>query len=157
MKKVRLMSLFVLVILLVTAGTAYAGMNRNYVAHLTGEETNSTGQFVLHFSGDGESLSYRLNVAHIENVIMAHIHVAQAPGESGPPVLWLYPDGPPPEEIPGFFSGVLSAGSATADDLVGPLAGSSLDDLQAAIDEGRAYVNVHTTEFPGGLINGTIK
>lgn len=157
MKKARLMSLFVLLVLLVTAGTAYAGMNRNYVAHLTGDGTNTTGQFVLHFTQDGESLSYRLNVAHIENVIMAHIHVAPAPGESGPPVLWLYPEGPPPVEIPGFFSGVLGAGTATASDLVGPLAGMTLADLQAAIDEGRAYVNVHTTEFPGGLIDGTIK
>lgn len=157
MKKIRLIGFIVLITLLVTAGTAYAGVNRNYVAHLTGEGTNTTGQAVLHFSEDGQSLTYQLNVAHIQNVIMAHIHVAPAPGESGPPVLWLYPSSPPPQEIPGYFSGVLATGTATADDLVGPLLGMTLDDLRTAINEGRAYVNVHTTEFPGGLINGPVK
>jgi hypothetical protein len=157
MKKVRFISLFVLLTLLLTVSTAFAGMNNNYSAHLSGESTNSTGQFMLKFSKDGQSLSYILNVAHLENTIMAHIHVAAAPGASGPPVLWLYPSAPPPMEIGGYFSGVLASGSAGAGDLVGPLMGMSLDALRTAIEEGRAYVNVHTTEFPGGLINGPLK
>jgi len=71
-------------------------------------------------------------------------------------VLWLYPDAPPPQLIEGRFDGVLAEGAATSGDLVGPLAGGSFDDLKMAIDEGRAYVNVHTTQNPGGEIRGTI-
>lgn len=157
MKKVRSIGLLVLLTLLLTFSAAYAGDNNNYVAHLDGTDTNSNGQFVLQFSSDGEWVSFMLNIAHLNNTTMAHIHVSDVPGGSGPPVLWLYPSAPPPVQIPGFFSGVLASGSADAGDLVGPLLGMSLEDLRTAIEEGRAYVNVHTTEFPGGLISGAIK
>jgi hypothetical protein len=92
----------------------------------------------------------------LDDVFMAHIHVAENPGGNGPVVLWLYPDAPPPSLIEGTFNGLLGSRTVTSDDLVGPLAGMSLDDLRAAIEEGRAYVNVHTTAFPGGEIRGTI-
>jgi len=99
-------------------------------------------------------LYYKLIVANIEDVTMAHIHVAPEPGQNGPPVLWLYPSAPPPTLIPGRFSGVLAEGTVTAANLVGPLASMTLEDLVGAIWEGRAYVNVHTTEYPGGEIRG---
>jgi hypothetical protein len=40
---------------------------------------------------------------------------------------------------------------------VGPLAGQSLDALLAAMRDGDTYVNVHTTQFPGGEIRGQIR
>jgi hypothetical protein len=58
--------------------------------------------------------------------------------------------------IPGFFTGLLGKRSVTAADLVGPLQGMTLEDLRTAINEGRAYVNVHTTAFPGGEIRGDL-
>ena len=137
-------------------------MVATFTAHLTGKaevppvETMATGEALFQLSKDGESMSYRLIVANIENVTMAHIHLAPA-GQNGPVVLWLYPAGPPPELIPGFTNGVLSTGVVTADDLVGELAGSSLDDLLEKIENGDAYVNVHTTQFPGGEIRGQIR
>jgi hypothetical protein len=95
-------------------------------------------------------------VANIENVTMAHIHVAAEPGGNGPPVVWLYPEGPPPSLIPGRTQGGLGVGEFSASDLVGPLAGMTLADLRSAFVEGRAYVNVHTGQHPGGEIRGTI-
>jgi hypothetical protein len=40
---------------------------------------------------------------------------------------------------------------------VGPLAGKTIADLLTAIREDRAYVNVHTQQFPAGDIRGRLK
>ncbi len=160
MKKARLISLFLLVVLLATVGTAAA--NDNFVAHLAGRnevpavDTTAQGEAIFHLSEDGTELHYKLIVANIENVLMAHIHMAPL-GENGSVVAWLYPDGPPPQLIPGRFDGVLAEGVITADDLVGPLAGASLNDLIDEIMAGNTYVNVHTEQNPGGEIRGQIR
>jgi hypothetical protein len=86
---------------------------------------------------------------------MAHIHLGPV-GETGPVVVWLYPDGPPPQEIPGRFDGVLAEGTITSENLVGPLAGATLADLIDEIQAGNAYVNVHTVQNPPGEIRGQI-
>lgn len=133
----------------------------NYRTHLTGDEevpaveTQAQGQAIFKLSADGETLHYRLIVANIEDVLMAHIHLAPA-GENGDVVVWLYPDGPPPQLIEGRFQGVLAQGEITTADLVGPLAGQTLDDLIAAFNNGTAYVNVHTVANPGGEVRGQI-
>jgi hypothetical protein len=72
-------------------------------------------------------------------------------------VAFLYPDAPPAQLIPGRSNGVLAEGVITADDLIGPLAGQSLDDLLDQIRAGNVYVNVHTTQFPGGEVRGQIR
>jgi hypothetical protein len=119
-------------------------------------ERNPQGSAVLKLDNHG-NLSYRLNVANIENVIMAHIHVGP-PGDTGPIVVWLYPAEPPfgPTPIPGFVNGTLATGTITADDLVGPLEGGTLDDLLDEIRAGNAYFNVHTVNNPPGEIRGQI-
>ncbi len=75
-------------------------------------------------------MSYRLIVAHLENVLMSHIHVAPA-GENGPVVAWLYPSAPQPALIPGFSNGILQTGVITADDLVGDLSGEIRGQISA--------------------------
>lgn len=133
----------------------------SYRAHLTGAaevpavETRARGQAVLRLSADGTELSYRLIVANIEDVLMAHIHMAP-PDQNGGVVAWLYPAGPPPQLIEGRFSGVLATGTVTADALTGALDGESLDALVDAMNAGNTYVNVHTTANPGGEVRGQI-
>jgi len=100
-------------------------------------------------------IEYKVVVHDVENVTQAHIHVIPPGGVAGPPALWLYPSAPPAQLIPGTTNGVLGKGAATAANFVGPvMTGKTVDDLITAIGEGRAYVNVHTTAFPGGEING---
>ena len=101
-------------------------------------------------------LHYTLIASNIENVLQSHIHLAPA-GVNGPVVVWLYPSSPPAVLIPGRFSGVLAEGTITADDLVGPLAGQPLSSLIDEITAGNAYVNVHTSQYPGGEIRGQIR
>jgi hypothetical protein len=130
-------------------------------ASLSGAEevpTNDSlarGTAVFKLSDDGLSLHYSLSVANLDNLSQAHIHIAPA-GVNGPVVAWLYPSGPPPQLIPGRTSGILATGTITASDLVGPLAGMSFEALLNAIRAGDAYVNVHTSAFPGGEIRGQI-
>jgi hypothetical protein len=135
-----------------------------FVAHLTGAaevadppvETRATGQAVFRLSRDGTELDYRLIVANIQDVMMAHIHLAP-PDANGPVVAWLYPDGPPPQLLAGRSSGVLAVGTIQAADLVGPLEGASLEELTDALRAGNAYVNVHTSAYPAGEIRGQIR
>ncbi|HVE77952.1 MAG TPA: CHRD domain-containing protein [Gemmatimonadaceae bacterium] len=150
----------------------------NYGTHLKGDEevpvreTNAQGQAIFRLSADGQSLYYKLIVANIENVIMAHIHAAPA-GVNGGIVLWLYGNCSAPTTCVAFASGggrvngVLAEGVVTSANLVGALAGTSLSDLVALIESQRAYVNVHTNDgvaptntgpgdFPGGEVRGQL-
>ena len=143
-------------------GPAAVAASGQFIAHLTGAEevpavdTRAQGQANFRLSADGTELSYRLNVANIVDVRMAHIHNGPA-GENAGIVVWLYPDAPPPVLIPGRTGGVLATGVITADDLVGDLAGEDLDALIELMREGGAYVNVHTVANPGGAVRGQIR
>ena len=146
---------------LVTVGVATAGLNGHWNTHATGDNEvppNTSGaqaQANLKLSADGASLSYKLNVANIENVTQAHIHMAPS-GANGAIVAWLYPSAPPAQLIPGRSSGTLGEGTLTAASLVGPLAGRPLSALLDAIASGNAYVNVHTSQFPPGEVRGQV-
>jgi hypothetical protein len=51
---------------------------------------------------------------------------------------------------------VSEGGTVTADNLEGPMAGSQLSDLIDAMNNGQAYVNIHTEQNPDGEIRGQI-
>lgn len=148
------------ILALIPAPAAAAG--HRFVAPMSGGEevppndSRGTGVATFKLSADGTELSYRLIVANIENVTQAHIHLAPA-GANGGVVVWLYPGGPPATLIPGRSDGVLMTGTITAANLVGSLAGATLDDLLTHMRAGGAYVNVHTSLLPGGEIRGQIR
>lgn len=159
MKKIS--SLLVLLAMMILITSVVQAKPLNIRAHLTQElpsvETLGQGQVVFQLDKAGESVSYRLIIANIENVTMAHIHISEVPGGDGPPAIWLYPLAPPASLIPGRFQGTLSSGHFMASDFVGPLAGQPMSALITAIEEGRAYVNVHTSDYSGGEIRGDLK
>ena len=162
MKRLAVLLSVLSLLLISFATTAAQPQNRNFIAPLSGAEevppadTKARGLAQFQLSKDGNELSYKLIVANIENVTMAHIHLAPA-GANGPVVAWLYPDGPPPELIPGRTNGILATGTITDDDLVGLLAGKSIDDLVDELRSESAYVNVHTSQFPPGEVRGQIR
>ena len=97
-------------------------------------------------------------------VVQAHIHLGPA-GQNGPVTAFLF--GPVPAGG-GRVNGEIARGTITASDLIGPLAGMTLDDLLAEMVAGNAYVNVHTNDgvaptntgpgdFPGGEVRGQIR
>lgn len=127
-------------------------------------DTNARGNAIFTLSDDELTLSFKLIVANIDNVVASHIHIGPA-GVNGPVVLFLFGNAPPGG---GTSNGVLNEGTATAADLVGPLAGQPLSALVDAMRAGNAYVNVHTNDgvaptntgpgdFPGGEIRGQIR
>ncbi len=137
--------------------------------HLNGEhevparETLAQGQAIMKVSEDGRSISFKLIASNIDNVIAAHIHVG-SPTVAGPVVVFLYGTAP---SGAGRHDGILSEGTFTAANFVGPLAGLPFSALLAQMDAGNTYVNVHTNDgvaptntgpgdFPGGEIRGQI-
>jgi CHRD domain len=94
---------------------------------------------------------YKVSVTDMEKVTAAHIHKGK-PGENGPVVATLFKTNSPSAKT----DGVLSQGTITSAKLEGPLAGKHLSDLIKMIDNGDAYVNVHTQANPNGEIRGEI-
>ena len=156
MKKVAI-QLFVFLVLVLFVSIGIAG-ERSFKAKLSGSEvvppvkTMAKGEAVFQLGKDGNELTYKLTVADIENVTAAHIHDGKV-GQNGPPIVSLYA-GPKKE---GKFSGTLSEGTITAKDLMGQLKGRLFSHLIQMIEDGHAYVNVHTDKYPDGEIRGQIK
>ena len=130
-----------------------------YVATLSGDKevppvtTQATG--TAGFSQPHlNNMTYGIKVSNIGNVTMAHIHQGKE-GQNGPVVVTLFKADNATGTGP--VNGQLVGGTITNDKLEGPLAGKSLEvDLAKVIDDGEAYVNVHTTENPNGAIRGQI-
>ncbi|MEO6796222.1 MAG: CHRD domain-containing protein [Candidatus Dormibacter sp.] len=152
MKRAIVVVLLAIAALALPATAAAAPARTNlFVAHLVGvqetppNDSAAQGQVIMHVNADG-SVSYKLIVANITNVTMAHIHVAPR-GVPGPIKQWLYPEaGPPPMLRPGRTDGVLAEGMFMPTPA-----------LLAAIENGEAYVNVHTLQHPGGEIRGQLR
>ena len=131
--------------------------------------SGARGSAIFQLNASGDTLTYKLIVANIDNVFMAHIHLA-APGVNGPIVVWLYPSTTPvPAPVAqGRIDGVIAEGTITAANLVGPLAGAPLSALLDDLRSGNAYVNAHTNDgvaptntgpgdFPGGEMRGQVE
>jgi len=140
----------------------------NISTHMVGEfetpphDTEAHGTAIFILSPDGQSMTYRLVANNITNVFASHIHHG-VPGVRGPIVVPLY-SGP---VAGGLHNGLLASGTITADNLTGELRGHALSDLVALIQNGQAYVNLHTNDgvdppdtgpgdFPLGEVRGQL-
>lgn len=178
MHKLRRSILIMAVVLSLAATATVLADSVKYRTKLSGDEevppvgvvidTRAKGKADFKLSKDGTELRYKLNVSKIDNVFMAHIHMAPL-GVNGPIVVWLFPSTTPTPgpQGAGRFDGKIAEGTITAANLVGPLAGQPLSALLDAIEAGNAYVNVHTNDgvaptntgpgdFPGGEIRGQL-
>ena len=100
---------------------------------------------------DGNQVHYAIEVDDIENVTAAHIHTG-ASGANGPVRVTFFPNNLHPQRLSVTEKTILADGTFTSSDV----SGISYADLLAAIRNGTAYVNVHTTTFPGGEIRGQL-
>jgi hypothetical protein len=101
---------------------------------------------------DGQRVvDYQLSVSNISAVTQAHIYQGNS-SENGPIIVPLFNASTPT----GSVTGQISEGHITPANFVAPLQGMQLDDLISLMQNGTAYVNVHTEQNPEGEIRGTL-
>jgi CHRD domain len=134
------------------AGTASAN-DLKFTAELTGAQERPTpvkteGEGEAKFESDGTSVAFELTWKDLSSpAISAHIHCG-GPEETGPVGVTL-------------FAGTMGAegevqGSFTAPDAGNACGWKTLADVLGAMATGDAYVNVHSTNHPGGEIRGQV-
>jgi len=156
-------TLFALTLGLAAGSSAFADPPLKFDAHLQGFNaagmpvaTNATGEAKVEVIDNGTALKFRVNVAGIRNLLMAHIHVApkavQVTDPAGPIAFWIL-GGPPPgttmtETVNGTLAQgfVITNGDVVSWDVSDP-ANNTIAGLIDAIKEGRASVVVHTDDL----------
>lgn len=135
-------------------GSTSLNAQGNFVGHLSGDqevpvvETKAQGQAI--FKLRGGSLSHKLIVANIKDIVAAHLHCAPA-GANGPVGVTLFAGSPV------TTTGTLSEGPILAPDSGNACGWVDLDDVIDALITGDTYVNVHTLEHLPGEIRGQIR
>lgn len=168
MKRALLLALAATLAIGIAGSPAAIGEPASFRAVLFGanevppRETLARGVATLRFSSEGTELDFRLVVANIENVVAAHIHCGSV-GVNGPVGVTLFMGAPGG----GRTDGVLAHGTVTAPDPGNGCGWTDLAAVEAAIESGNTYVNVHTNDgidpantgagdFPGGEIRGQV-
>jgi CHRD domain len=137
---------------LATAGAADA-QEQKFEAELSGAAERPTpvmteGVGDANFESDGTSVEFELKWDDLTSpAFAAHIHCG-GPEESGPVGVTL-------------FAGTMDTEGEVESSFSGPDPGNAcrwqdLDAVLEAMAAGAAYVNVHTTQHPGGEIRGQI-
>lgn len=164
------MKITVCMLAILFAGTGFADNPNRFRAQLQGFDltgapvaTAATGEAKVDIIDDGSALEFRVNVANLDNLLMAHIHIADGPvmvtDFSGPPVYWFNGGPPPKDTIAETINGRLAQGYIfTAGQLNSPRPDiTNVDELIAAIKDGRASIIVHSSDFPAGELRGTLE
>jgi hypothetical protein len=115
-------------------------------------QTDASGFAELEVEDGGNRVEYDIYVSNIDRVTQAHIHQGNS-SEAGPIIAPLFNASTPT----GPMTGELTEGSIISANLVGPLQGRQLSDLIALLQNGTAYVNVHTEQNPEGEIRGIME
>jgi len=143
---------------------------KHFSAVLTGDNevppvnTDATGKIKLFVNPQQNTLDYQLSISNLNGAVTgAHIHKGSI-GTNGPVVATL--------KTGNTFAGASAStsgtdgggststsvsGTITSADLKGPLAGKQVTDLIRLIEDGKAYVNVHTHQNSNGEIRGQLK
>ncbi len=114
--------------------------------------TNSkgSGMATVDWMSASNSFTYTLSWTNLTGpATMAHIHFGP-PGVSGPIVIPFFMSSMPASDT---ISGSLTAADFKPD----PAGGiNTIADVATAIEDGKAYVNVHTAQYPAGEIRGQL-
>jgi uncharacterized protein (UPF0548 family) len=106
----------------------------------------ATGSATVTVHDSRTLIEVTLNVSNLSDITAAHIHLGKG-GVNGPVLLPL---------ATASFTSPLQRGLTAADFTAGTGGLASFADVAQAILEGRTYINVHTTQQPGGAIRGQV-
>ncbi len=124
----------------------------------------ASGRFKATLDAASGSIAYELSYSGLEGTVtMSHIHLGQH-GVNGGVMVWLCQTATnvdptalsPSCPQSGTVSGVIQAAN-----VIGPsgqgVAAQEFAEMVAALRAGVAYVNVHSSKFPGGEIRGQLR
>jgi CHRD domain len=126
--------------------------------------TVARGSWEAQLTSNGTTLHYVLRFNGLEGTVtQSHIHFGK-PAVNGGISMWLCQTATNPAPTTGIpmcpQSGTVS-GDLTAEDVIGPtgqgIEAAAFGEIIAAIRAGHAYVNVHSSKWPGGEIRAQIK
>jgi hypothetical protein len=170
----RVIALGAVVLIAGVGAYSVAGADaRNFRASpLTGFEENpdlsttGRGSWSARLSSNGTTLSYTLRFSNLEGVVtQSHIHFGKRAINAGVSI-WLCETAgtqSPRESTPTCPAapGGTVSGTVTAADVIGPatqgIEPGEFGEILAAMRAGHAYVNVHSTKYPGGEIRAQIR
>ncbi|MCB1896075.1 MAG: CHRD domain-containing protein [Zoogloeaceae bacterium] len=175
---------------LALAGSVAAGSAMKFDTHLEGftlagqvVDTKATGEAKVEVIDGGTALRFRVNVAGIDNLLMAHIHVAPigsptpvaVTDPAGPVAFWIVADAPPGSTLGETVNGRLAEGFIITNSELSnwndpnDAMSGTIEGLVNAIVDGRASVIVHTSDgdpgttmpvagdSPAGELRGTLQ
>lgn len=109
----------------------------------------SSASGVARMTYDGTTVTFVVQAANLSNYTMGHIHSGAA-GVNGPVRVFLLQVQNPALSV---TQGVIAEGSFTAANVTGIEFGALIEEMRA----GTAYVNFHSTTYPGGEIRGQVR
>lgn len=127
--------------------------------------STASGRFKASINRKSSSISYELSYRGLQGEVrQAHIHFGQK-GVNGAIMVYLCqtatnpdPTGLAPQCVPsGSVQGVLQAANVGAAAAGQGIAAMEFEEMADAIRAGVAYVNVHSSTFPGGELRGQLR
>ena len=164
----RLLVALALMMVAVFALPAQAGVNPNVLsADLTSFQevpalqSNATGKWTA--TVDGNTIHYTLTYSNLRaDATQSHIHIGQPGVNGGVTIFFCSNLGNGPAGTPscplrgGTLNGTITSANVLPITSQGVGAGE-ISAVLKALRNGAAYVNVHSTQFPGGEIRGVVK
>lgn len=129
--------------------------------------TTASGRFKASIDKASNTISYEVSYSGLEGTVtQSHIHFGQR-GVAGGISIWLCQTATNPSPVAstpvcpqsGTVAGTLSSANVTpnAGAIAQGIAAGELAEVMAAIRAGVAYVNVHSSKYPGGEIRGQLR
>ena len=142
--------------LIVSISPNFVDAQEKFKSKLTGKNevppVNTTAVGKLNLKVRDNAITTRINISSVPDVKEAHIHQGNA-SENGDVIVDLLKT----SDIKDKSADVVLRGSISDSDLLGPMKGKTIQDLQAAMASGNTYADVHTGDNPDGLVRGEIK
>lgn len=151
---------WVLIFLFVVACPLQASNAINFNVTLSGDNevppvaTDTSGSAILHVDSNLSEIRFKLDVRDADSVLGAagsHLHCAPA-GANGPVVAFVAGSFPP-----GYDGNLQLRATLTDASIINPACGASIAELVDSMLDGNVYLNVHSTDHPGGVIRGQVE